>query len=412
MGARNHGSPNAAHGMGKPLAGGWLEAAAVMRIEWQIGFWIGTFLLLVLSLWLFSGVLLPFAAAFALGYLLNPVVDRLERLGFNRLGATLLITVCFVLVLVPILILIGPVVWRQLVSFIEALPAYAVKLEELISAETARFERAYGGILMDKFGLGGNAGAQLATATNDLVVEAAQWAASFLKSLLTGGAALINLLSLLVVTPVVTFYMLLDWHKMIATIGGLVPLRQRETVRALACEIDIALAGFLRGQALVCLFLGAWYGIGLSLIRLNFGLLIGITAGILSFIPYVGSLTALVLSSAVAIVQSWPQWKLLAMSLGVVFIGQFLEGNILSPKLVGASVGLHPVWLIFALLAFGKLFGFTGLITAVPIAATAGVIMRFAVRRYRESNLYTNAAGADPRIFLLSTTTRRDDEDN
>lgn len=303
-----------------------------MRIEWQIGFWIGTFLLLVLLLWLFSGVLLPFAAAFALGYLLNPVVDRLERLGFNRLGATLLITVSFVLVLIPILILIGPVVWRQLVSFIEALPAYAVKLEELISAESARFERAYGGILMDKFGLGGNAGAEFATATNDLVVEAAQWAASFLKSLLTGGAALINLLSLLVVTPVVTFYMLLDWHKMIATISGLVPLRQRETVRALAREIDTALAGFLRGQALVCLFLGAWYGIGLSLIRLNFGLLIGITAGILSFIPYVGSLTALALSSAVAMVQSWPQWKLLAMSLGVVFIGQFLEGNILSPS--------------------------------------------------------------------------------
>jgi predicted PurR-regulated permease PerM len=383
-----------------------------MRIEWQIGFWIGTFLLLVLLLWLFSGVLLPFAAAFALGYLVNPVVDRLERLGFNRLGATLLITVCFVLVLLPILILIGPVVWRQLVSFIEALPAYAVKLEELISAETARLEQAYGGILMDKFGLGGNAGAELATATNDLVLEAAQWAASFLKSLLTGGAALINLLSLLVVTPVVTFYMLLDWHKMIATISGLVPLRQRETVRALAREIDIALAGFLRGQALVCLFLGAWYGIGLSLIRLNFGLLIGITAGILSFIPYVGSLTALVLSSAVAMVQSWPQWKLLAMSLGVVFIGQFLEGNILSPKLVGASVGLHPVWLIFALLAFGKLFGFTGLITAVPFAATVGVIMRFAVRRYRESNLYTDTAGADPRILLLSTMTHPDDEDH
>lgn len=382
-----------------------------MRIEWQIGFWIGAFLLLVLLLWLFSGVLLPFAAAFALGYLLNPVVDRLERLGFSRLGATLFITICFVLVLVPILIVIGPVIWRQLVSFIEALPAYVVKLEALISAESARLERAYGGIL-EKLGLGGNAGAELASATNDLVAEAAQWAASFMKSLLTGGEALINLLSLLFVTPVVTFYMLLDWHKMIATIGGLVPLRQRETVRSLAREIDTALAGFLRGQALVCLFLGAWYGIGLSLIKLNFGLLIGITAGILSFIPYVGSLSALALSSAVAIVQSWPQWNLLAMSLGVVFIGQFLEGNILSPKLVGESVGLHPVWLIFALLAFGKLFGFTGLIAAVPFAASLGVIIRFAVRRYRESNLYTDTAGADPRIQLLSNMTHPDAEDH
>ncbi len=162
-------------------------------------------------------------------------------------------------------------------------------------AEIARLSRDYGGVLIEKFGLGNKGGGELASATNDLVSQAAQWAASFLKSLLTGGAALISLISLLVVTPVVVFYMLLDWDKMIATIDGLVPLRHRETVRALAREIDTALAGFLRGQSLVCLFLGAWYGIGLSLIGLNFGLLIGITAGILSFIPYVGSLTALVL---------------------------------------------------------------------------------------------------------------------
>ena len=373
-----------------------------MQIEWQIGFWIGAFLLLVLLLWLFSGVLLPFAAGVALGYLLNPVVDRLEKLGFSRLGATLLIMTCLALVLVLISVLIVPVLWRQLASFIEAFPAYAVKLEELVTAETERLSREYGGVLTQNFGLGSKASGELANATNDLVKQAAQWAASFLKSLLTGGAALVSLMSLLVVTPVVIFYMLLDWDKMIATIDGLVPLRHRETVRALARDIDTALAGFLRGQALVCLFLGTWYGIGLSLIGLNFGLLIGLTAGILSFIPYVGSLTALVLSSTVAIVQGWPQWKLLVMSLGVVLIGQFLEGNILSPKLVGDSVGLHPLWLIFALLAFGSLFGFTGLITAVPLAAASGVILRFAVKRYRESNLYTNASGRSPKILLES----------
>ncbi len=256
-----------------------------MRIEWQIGFWIGAFLLLVLLLWLFSGVLLPFAAGVALGYLLNPVVDRLEKLGFNRLGATLLIMTCLALVLVLISVLIVPVLWRQLASFIEAFPAYAVKLEELVTAETERLSREYGGVLTQNFGLGSKASGELANATNDLVKQAAQWAASFLKSLLTGGAALVSLMSLLVVTPVVIFYMLLDWDKMITTIDGLVPLRHRETVRVLAREIDTALAGFLRGQALVCLFLGTWYGIGLSLIGLNFGLLIGLTAGILSFIP-------------------------------------------------------------------------------------------------------------------------------
>lgn len=378
-----------------------------MRIEWQIGFWIGAFLLLILLLWLFSGVLLPFVAAVAIGYLLNPLADRLERLGFSRLGATLFILAGCALVIGLIAILILPVLWRQLASFIAALPTYATKLEGLISEETQRLLQDYGGILLNRLGLGTKASGEFASATQDLIAQAAQWAASFLNSLVTGGAALISLLSLLFVTPVVVFYMLLDWDKMIATIDGLVPLRHRETVRALAREIDAALAGFLRGQALVCLFLGAWYGIGLSLIGLNFGLLIGITAGLLSFIPYVGSLTALILSSTVAIVQGWPQWKLLALSLAVFLIGQFLEGNILSPKLVGDSVGLHPVWLIFALLAFGSLFGFTGLITAVPLAATAGVILRFAIKRYRESDLYVSTSGPNPKILIDSEGTPR-----
>ena len=376
-----------------------------MKIELQAAFWVGAFLLLGLLLWLFSDVLLPFAAAVVLGYLLDPVVSRLERLGMNRLGATLFIIACFALVLILISILIVPVLWRQFASFIEALPAYAVKLQGLISGEIGRLSREYGGGLIDKLGLGKDAGAELVTATNDLVASAAKWAASFLNSLLTRGAALINLISLLVVTPVVTFYMLLDWDRMVATIDGLVPPRHRETVRELAFEINTAMAGFLRGQSLVCLFLGAWYGIGLSLIGLNFGLLIGIMAGVLSFIPYVGSLTALILASTVAIVQDWPRWNLLALSLTVVLVGQFLEGNILSPMLVGESVGLHPVWLIFALLAFGSLFGFTGLIAAVPVAAAAGVIVRFAVARYRESALYKGEPSTDRELLLKSGTT-------
>ena len=376
-----------------------------MKIELQAAFWVGAFLILGLLLWLFSDVLLPFAAAVVLGYLLDPVVSRLERLGMNRLGATLFIIACFALVLILISILIVPVLWRQLASFIEALPAYAVKLQGLISGEIGRLSREYGGGLIDKLGLGKDAGAELVTATNDLVASAAKWAASFLNSLLTRGAALINLISLLVVTPVVTFYMLLDWDRMVATIDGLVPPRHRETVRELAFEINTAMAGFLRGQSLVCLFLGAWYGIGLSLIGLNFGLLIGIMAGVLSFIPYVGSLTALILASTVAIVQDWPRWNLLALSLTVVLVGQFLEGNILSPMLVRESVGLHPVWLIFALLAFGSLFGFTGLIAAVPVAAAAGVILRFAVARYRESALYKGDPSTDRELLLKSGTT-------
>ena len=226
-----------------------------IRIEWQIGFWIGAFLLLVLLLWLFSGMLLPFAAGGALGYLLNPLVDRLERVGFGRLSATLFIMACLVLVLALIFVLIVPVLWRQLASFIEAMPAYAVKLEGLISVASENLEREY------KLGLGNNTGPDLGNVTNNLVAQAAQWAASFLNSILTRGEALITLVSLLVVTPIVAFYMLLDWHKMITTIDNLIPPRNRETVRTLARQIDAAMAGFLRGQSLVCLCLGIWYGV-------------------------------------------------------------------------------------------------------------------------------------------------------
>jgi predicted PurR-regulated permease PerM len=164
--------------------------------------------------------------------------------------------------------------------------------------------------------------------------------------------------------------------------------RYRGIVHQLAHQIDRTMSGFLRGQSLVCLFLGLWYGLLLSLVGLNFGLLIGITAGFLSFIPYVGSMTALVAAAIISIVQGWPHWTLFAEAMGVVVVGQFLEGNVISPKLVGDNVGLHPVWLMFALLAFGTLFGFTGLIIAVPVAAATGVIMRFAVQKYRESHLF------------------------
>ena len=166
-------------------------------------------------------------------------------------------------------------------------------------------------------------------------------------------------------------------------------------MRRLARRINTAIAGFLRGQSLVCLFLGVWYGVGLSLIGLNFGLLIGISAGVLSFVPYVGSLMALVLSVGVAIVQGWPSWSLVLMALAVVGTGQFLEGNILTPRLVGHSVGLHPVWLMFALLAFGSLFGFTGLIVAVPVAAAIGVLVRFALEQYLASEIYSGRSKAD-----------------
>jgi predicted PurR-regulated permease PerM len=169
-------------------------------------------------------------------------------------------------------------------------------------------------------------------------------------------------------------------------------VQQRETVRRLAREIDAAIAGFVRGQTAVCLILGSFYAVALTLSGLNFGLLIGLISGVITFIPYVGSMTGLILALGVAVAQFWPEYSSILMVLGIFLIGQFLEGNLLAPKLVGESVGLHPVWLIFALLAFGYLFGFVGLLVAVPLAATIGVLVRFALQRYRESSLYTGEA--------------------
>ena len=209
------------------------------------------------------------------------------------------------------------------------------------------------------------------------------------------GAAL-GIFSLLVVTPVVAFYMLIDWDRMGGSVDSGICTRHRDTVRAIARDIDKAIAGFVRGQALVCVILGTFYGVALSLLGLNFGAMIGLTSGMLSFIPYVGSLTGLILAMGVAIVQFWPDWTMIMAALGIFVFGQFVEGNILSPKLVGESVGLHPVWLMFALLAFGALFGFVGLLLAVPPAAALGVVVRFALHQYLRSPLYR---GTDPAII-------------
>jgi predicted PurR-regulated permease PerM len=244
-----------------------------------------------------------------------------------------------------------------------------------------------GGPLLERFG-GPEALADMQSSIGNLVGQGAAWFGRFLQSLWSGGQAIISIFALLVVTPVVAFYLLVDWDRMVATIDAWVPVRHRDTVRRLAREIDDAIAGFVRGQTAVCLILGTFYAVALSLIGLNFGALIGMVSGILTFIPYVGSLTGLVLSAGVAVVQFWPDWTMILATLGIFIFGQFVEGNVLSPKLVGDAVGLHPVWLMFALVAFGSLFGFVGLLLSVPLAAAAGVLARFALQRYLASPLY------------------------
>jgi predicted PurR-regulated permease PerM len=362
----------------------------------QIAFWVAAFVALGVLLHVLGAAVTPFILGIVLGYLLDPIVHRLERFGLNRLGASILILVAFVVVFAIILIVLAPILGEQFIAFTQKLPSYVTRLQELAVDQGNVLLDKYGGPWRDRLGLGAPLSSlQIQNSIGDLVTQGGQWLLNALRSLASGGAAIFSFLSFVVFTPVVAFYMLLDWDKMLATVDSWLPLDHRDGLRQIAREINHALAGFMRGQSLVCLFLGLWYGIGLSLIGLDFGFLIGVIGGVLSFIPYVGSLTALVLSLGVAIVQGWPSWTLFFLALGIVGVGQFLEGNVLSPRLVGHSIGLHPVWLMFALVAFGALFGFTGLLIAVPMSAAIGVLARHLLGLYLTSPFYRGRRNQD-----------------
>jgi predicted PurR-regulated permease PerM len=350
-----------------------------MSFQRQLGFWLTALVIAVLALVLLRGILLPFVAGLVLAYLLDPLADRLQRLGIARLPATLAILCVFVLLLILGLVVIVPVLVNQLAAFVARMPETVSRLQQLAVE--------HGGPLIERFGGPGALG-DIESSLGNLMTQGASWLGAFLQSLWSGGQAIVGIFSLLVITPVVAFYLLVDWDRMVTKVDSWLPRRHVETIRMLAREMDHAIAGFLRGQALVCLILGTFYAVGLTLVGLNFGTLIGLVSGLLTFIPYVGSLTGLVLSGGVAIVQFWPDWPMIVATFAIFFVGQFVEGNILSPKLVGDAVGVHPVWLMFALLAFGSLFGFLGLLLAVPIAASIGVIVRFALRQYLTSPLY------------------------
>jgi len=367
-----------------------------VSLERQILLWSAIFAAFGFALYVLGSSVTPFAAGLALGYLLDPVVHKLEKLGLNRLGASLFILIVFSASLALILIVVAPLLGAQLINFAQRLPNYAMRLQALAVEEGNVLLAKYGGGWLEALGLKEHLSTeQMQNSIRDFVAQGAQWLVNALKSLVSGGAAAFSFLSLLIITPVVAFYILVDWSRMVAELDSWLPLDHRDHIRAIAAEINDALAGFIRGQSMVCLFLGFWYGIGLTLIGLDFGFLIGVIAGVLSFIPYIGSLTALVLSIGVSLVQGWPDLRLFLMALAVVGTGQFLEGYVVSPKLVGESIGLHPVWLMFALLAFGQLFGFVGLVIAVPTAAAIGVLARHLVGVYLTSPLYKGRSAAD-----------------
>lgn len=356
--------------------------SAAARFRQQIRFWLIAAVLAGLLLYLFSDVLLPFVAGMVLAYFLDPVADRLQRLGLSRLTATIIILVAFIIVFLLALMIVIPVLASQTSDFAARMPEYLSRLQELMTSFDPQWlERRFGVEPGD-----------LREGLNSLLRSGVGFLTTIFQSIWTSGVALFGVFSLLLVTPVVAFYMLLDWDRMIAVVDAWIPRDHVKTVRQLATEINEATAGFVRGQGTLCLVLGVMYAVGLTAIGLNFGILIGLFAGLISFIPYVGSLVGLFLSVGVAVVQFWPDWIWIVATAGIFFLGQFIEGNILQPRLVGKSVGLHPVWLMFALFAFGALFGFVGLLIAVPAAAAIGVLVRFALSRYLASPLYRGHA--------------------
>jgi len=339
----------------------------------QLRYWGIAAAVFLALLWLLGEVLLPFLAGGAIAYFLDPVADRLQRAGMSRPGAVTLIALGFALVVILLVLVVAPALARQAAALVEAMPRLLEQLHAFLQANFPALFEPESTLRQSLAGVG---------------QTIRERGGELLNGLLGSALGVVNAVVFLVVTPVVAVYLLLDWDRMIGRIDALLPRDHAGVVRRLAGEVDAVLAGFVRGQISVCLILAAYYALGLWIIGLDYGLAIGVTAGLVSFIPYVGAITGGVLSIGVALFQFWNEPIWIAAVVGLFVAGQAIEGNLLVPRLVGNSVGLHPVWLLLALSAFGTLFGFVGMLVAVPVAAALGVLSRFALRQYLDSRLY------------------------
>jgi predicted PurR-regulated permease PerM len=346
----------------------------------QAAFWLGALAAFFVLFYLLSPILLPFIAGFIIAYFLDPVVTRLERWRVRRPFGAAIVLLLFVLAMLAVLSLLVPLVELQAAELVRRAPALVAaardRMEQLMHVAEQQLTPEDVAKLRDVVGSG--------------LADIASWAVRLVQSVLTSSVALANLLSLVFVTPIVAFFLLRDWPRIVARIDGWLPRDHLATIREQARLVDMTLAGFVRGQLLVCLGTGIYYAVALTIVHLDFGLIIGVLAGILTFIPYVGFATGFVLAMGLALLQFGMHAGLLWVFI-VFAAGQVLEGNVLAPKLVGERVHLHPVWVIFALLAFGTVLGFAGVLIALPAAAVAGVLVRFGLGRYLSSPLYDPA---------------------
>jgi len=343
----------------------------------QVRYWGIAAAVVIAFLWLMGNTLLPFIIGAAIAYLLNPLARRLVQAGVPRTLATALITGGAVLLLVLLGLVVVPFLAGQVTALIDALPG-------LVNHLRTQLDQRYPGLFAE--------GSAVRTSLAGMEDALREGGLKVVTSVLSSSLALIDFVLVVVLAPVVAFYLLMDWDRLMDSIDDLLPREHAPVVRRLASQVDEVLSGFVRGQMSICALLGTFYALGLAVIGLQFGVVVGLLAGLVSFIPFVGSILGGLLSLGLALFQFWGEWGYVA-AVGVVFVaGQTVEGNVLTPMILGDKIKLHPVWLIFALSAFGALLGFPGLLIAVPAAAVIGVLIRFAVAQYKSGRLYAGSA--------------------
>jgi len=362
------------------IAGGTIVSA-----QKQALFWLVAAVLFIAVLSLFKEILLPFITGLAIAYFLDPLVDYLERRGVSRaLGATIILGGFMVSVVAGLWVLM-PILQAQLVGLVTGLPTVFENLRQGVSGILDSLSAH-----IDEQDM-----AEGQQALLGLTSLAMGWFFDLLGSAWQSGLAVFNLIGLLVVTPVVAWYLLRDWDHLVEKINSWLPRDHLPEIKKQFGLIDQTIAGFVRGQATVCLIMGATYALALEIVGLEHGLVVGLIAGLISFVPYIGSIVGLLLSVGLAYVQFGESTMILLVA-AVFFIGQAIEGNFLTPKLVGGRVGLHAVWVVFALLAGGSLFGLVGMLLAVPVAAVIGVLSRFLLQRYLSSRIYLGRNSTPP----------------
>lgn len=358
----------------------------MMSNAWrQPVFWLSLLGFLILALYLLGAILLPFVAGCAIAYFLNPLVDRLESWRLPRGFAAFLVLSIFFSAVFLIFLVLVPFLHAEIFELITRIPQLLQAVQRGLNSLIGYFHER---LAPEDF-------ERLNNAVNAQLGEVFSWFGNFLRTLLTSGLALFSVLSLVFVTPIVVFFLLRDWNRMIAKIESLVPRHLLAVVREQARLVNETLGGFIRGQAMVCLLMGVYYATALTVAGLDFGLFLGLLVGLLIAVPYLGGITGATIALILAAAQ-FQSPSYFAVIGGIFVVGQTLEGNLITPKLVGDRVNLHPVWLIFSLLAFGTLFGLVGLLVAVPAAAVVGVLVRFALDRYLQSEFYAPRSPAQP----------------